>query len=280
MPAIPTASEAGGKSVMMSGTSYKLMLAGLRTSLFISPVTVCIVGILCDVFLLICIHVGESLPENDKVRVRAQRTIEVLGGTCKFASAPPNATVPTPLIPSGVWQNQHLCVLNVVIHIPSPVPSAPSVVPPVTPVSAAAPMSAAPVSTAPRPRVRKAHPTVDLERVHSHNILLSPLNQPTLAFISDVRVDFTKKDGVPSNVVIPRGTDATTAHARVIAALGLSANYSELSFYVLPYEKKSKMSRLDSNEAMLGALARWDAAADRVLTNTPTIRIYDILVCC
>jgi len=63
----------------------------------------------------------------------------------------------------------------------------------------------------------------------------------------------------------------------VIAALGLPANYSELSFYVLPYEKKSEMSRLDSDEAMRGALARWDAAADRVLTNTPSIRVYDIM---
>ena len=108
----------------------------------------------------------------------------------------------------------------------------------------------------------------------------SQLDQPIFTFISDIRVDFTKKDGVPSNVVIPRDTDATTARARVIAALGLPANYSELSFYVLPYEKKSEMSRLDSDEAMRGALARWDAAADRVLTNTPSIRVYDILVCC
>jgi len=103
-PAIPTASEAGGKSVTMSGTSYRLMLAGLSMSLFVSPITVRIVGILRYVFLLIRIRVGESLPEIDEVRVRAQQAIDVLSGTCKFVSAPPNTAVPTQPSSSGALQ--------------------------------------------------------------------------------------------------------------------------------------------------------------------------------
>jgi hypothetical protein len=95
----------------------------------------------------------------------------------------------------------------------------------------------------------------------------------------DVRVEFTNSEGNPSNILFPRTTDATVARARIVAALGLPPNYSELSFYVLPYEKKADLSRLDNDAAMQNALARWDGAASRVVTNTPTIKVYDTLVC-
>ena len=77
------------------------MLAGLSMSLFISLITVRVVGILCYVFLLIRIPVGESLPEIDEVRVRARRAIEALNGTRKIVPAPPNTAVPTRPISSG-----------------------------------------------------------------------------------------------------------------------------------------------------------------------------------
>lgn len=134
------------------------MLAGLSMSLFISLITVRVVGILCYVFLLIRIPVGESLPEIDEVRVELGELLKPSMAHAKLCLHPLTLQFLLGLFHRVRDNNSMLaCPERSDSHPFSCFQCPPNAAAPIIPAPAA------PVSAPPPPRIREARPTVDLD---------------------------------------------------------------------------------------------------------------------